>query len=76
MVNDKYLEKMPQTNITHLLFVGSDHCPLLMEMSDHKDSVIMYFKFLIVGLRMNLFYRLLNVLEKEGCRESHVDITY
>ena len=37
---------MPQTNITHLPFQGSDHCPLLLEMSDNKDSVIKYFKFL------------------------------
>ena len=25
MVNDKWLERMPQTNITHLPSVGSDH---------------------------------------------------
>ncbi|XP_055835240.1 uncharacterized protein LOC129903721 [Solanum dulcamara] len=29
MVNDKWLEVMPQTTITHLPTVGSDHCPLL-----------------------------------------------
>ncbi|KAG5595248.1 hypothetical protein H5410_036480 [Solanum commersonii] len=27
MVNDKWLETMPQTTITHLPSVGSDHCP-------------------------------------------------
>ncbi|XP_049347584.1 uncharacterized protein LOC125812144 [Solanum verrucosum] len=32
MVNDKWLDLMPQTTITHLPSVGSDHCPLLMEM--------------------------------------------
>ncbi|XP_015087005.1 uncharacterized protein LOC107030129 [Solanum pennellii] len=37
---------MPQTNITHLPSVGSDHCPLLMEINDKKNAVIKYFKFL------------------------------
>ena len=32
MVNDKWLECMPQTTISNLPAVGSDHCPLLMEM--------------------------------------------
>ncbi|KAG5585848.1 hypothetical protein H5410_046282 [Solanum commersonii] len=46
LVNDKWLEKMPQTTITHLPSVGSDHCPLLMEMSARKEDHIRYFKFL------------------------------
>ena len=46
MVNDKWLDIMPHTNVTHLPSVGSDHSPLLLEMIDHKDTVIKYFKFL------------------------------
>ncbi|KAG5605800.1 hypothetical protein H5410_027292 [Solanum commersonii] len=46
MVNDSWLEKMPQTTITHLPSVGSDHCPLLMEMTDREEEHIKYFKFL------------------------------
>uniref|UniRef100_M1DJP7 RNase H family protein n=1 Tax=Solanum tuberosum TaxID=4113 RepID=M1DJP7_SOLTU len=37
---------MPQTTITHLSSVGSDHCPLLMEMETREDDHIKYFKFL------------------------------
>ncbi|XP_049386507.1 uncharacterized protein LOC125850697 [Solanum stenotomum] len=43
MVNDKWLELMPQTTITHLPSVGSYHCPLLMEMEvrlEHKIKVL------------------------------------
>ncbi|KAG5604805.1 hypothetical protein H5410_026297 [Solanum commersonii] len=32
MVNDSWLQNMPHTCITYLPSVGSDHCPLLMEM--------------------------------------------
>ncbi|WMV07509.1 hypothetical protein MTR67_000894 [Solanum verrucosum] len=46
MVNDKWLESMPQTTITHLPSVGSDHCPLLLEMTTRQDQVTRYFKFL------------------------------
>ncbi|XP_055814558.1 uncharacterized protein LOC129884254 [Solanum dulcamara] len=46
MVNDKWLEVMPQTPITHLPTVGSDHCPLLLEMTEHNYHHIKYFKFL------------------------------
>ncbi|KAH0712277.1 hypothetical protein KY289_008236 [Solanum tuberosum] len=46
MVNDSWLEKMPQTTITHLPAVGSDHCPLLMEMISREEDHIKYFKFL------------------------------
>ncbi|XP_069143598.1 uncharacterized protein [Solanum lycopersicum] len=46
MVNDKWLDIMPHTNVTHLPSVGSDHSPLLLDMIDHKDTVIKYFKFL------------------------------
>ncbi|XP_055824484.1 uncharacterized protein LOC129893019 [Solanum dulcamara] len=46
MVNDKWLEVMPQTTITHLPTVGSDHCPLLLEFTEHYQHHIKYFKFL------------------------------
>ncbi|KAK4707227.1 hypothetical protein R3W88_033199 [Solanum pinnatisectum] len=46
MVNDKWLQNMPQTTITHLPSVGSDHCPLLMEMNTRVDTHIKYFTFL------------------------------
>ncbi|XP_049399716.1 uncharacterized protein LOC125863741 [Solanum stenotomum] len=46
LVNDAWLEKMPQTTITHLPSVGSDHYPLLMEMNAREDDHIKYFKFL------------------------------
>ncbi|KAG5599223.1 hypothetical protein H5410_030593 [Solanum commersonii] len=46
MVNDNWLQNMPHTCITHLPSVGSDHCPLLMEMTARPDNCIKYFKFL------------------------------
>ncbi|KAK4733777.1 hypothetical protein R3W88_008038 [Solanum pinnatisectum] len=46
MVNDKWLQDMPHTNITHLPSVGSDHCPLLMEITARTKELIKYFKFL------------------------------
>ncbi|KAK4706802.1 hypothetical protein R3W88_033634 [Solanum pinnatisectum] len=46
LIHDTWLEKMPQTTITHLPSVGSDHCPLLMEMNTAENDHIRYFKFL------------------------------
>ncbi|KAK4731472.1 hypothetical protein R3W88_024460 [Solanum pinnatisectum] len=46
MVNDKWLETMPQTTIEHLSSVGSDHSPLLLEMVRKNEDHIKYFKFL------------------------------
>ncbi|KAG5598514.1 hypothetical protein H5410_029884 [Solanum commersonii] len=46
MISDSWLEKMPQTTITHLPSVGSDQCPLLMEMNTIFYDHIKYFKFL------------------------------
>ncbi|KAK4731257.1 hypothetical protein R3W88_024245 [Solanum pinnatisectum] len=46
MVNDKWLEIMPQTTISHLPSVGSDHTPLLMEITETTNQGINYFKFL------------------------------
>ncbi|XP_069148286.1 uncharacterized protein [Solanum lycopersicum] len=57
LANDKWLEKMPHTNITRLPSVGSDHCPLLMEMNDRKDEVIKYFKFLNCWTENDSFYQ-------------------
>ena len=46
MVNDKWLECMPQTTISHLPVVCSNHCPLLMEMEVRIAQEVKYFKFL------------------------------
>ncbi|WMV13667.1 hypothetical protein MTR67_007052 [Solanum verrucosum] len=46
MVNDRWLQIMPHTNITHLPSVGSDHCPLLMEMTVRPENHTKYFRFL------------------------------
>ncbi|KAG5580317.1 hypothetical protein H5410_050944 [Solanum commersonii] len=46
LVNDAWLEKMPQTTVTHLPSVGSDYCPLLMELNGKEEEHIKYFKFL------------------------------
>ena len=42
MINDSWLEKMPQTTITHQSSIGSDHCPLLMEMVSTSTDHIKY----------------------------------
>ncbi|WMV13666.1 hypothetical protein MTR67_007051 [Solanum verrucosum] len=44
MVNDKWLEVMPQTTIENLSYVGSDHSSMLMEMTRVNESHIKYFK--------------------------------
>ena len=46
MVNDSWLEKIPQTTITHLSSIGSYHCLLLMEMVSTSTDHIKYFRFL------------------------------
>ncbi|XP_049378372.1 uncharacterized protein LOC125843202 [Solanum stenotomum] len=38
MTNNKWLEHMPQTTITHLPAVGSDHNPLLMEIAVRRST--------------------------------------
>lgn len=35
MVNDRWINSMPHTIVSHLPNVGSDHCPLLLEMVDN-----------------------------------------
>ncbi|KAK6803201.1 hypothetical protein RDI58_000985 [Solanum bulbocastanum] len=46
MVNDQWLEDIPQSTINHLPSVGSDHCPLLMEVVVRSKNISRYFKFL------------------------------
>ncbi|XP_055814560.1 uncharacterized protein LOC129884256 [Solanum dulcamara] len=46
MVNDRWLEIMPMTTVTHLASTGLDHCPLLVECQDNHSNPIKYFKFL------------------------------
>lgn len=46
LVNDNWLQSMSQTTITHLPSMGSDHCPLLMELIVKPENNIRYFKFL------------------------------
>lgn len=40
MVNDKWLDVIPQTVVTHLPTVSVEHCPLLLEMTTRLDNVI------------------------------------
>ncbi|WMV50073.1 hypothetical protein MTR67_043458, partial [Solanum verrucosum] len=46
MVNDKWLDVMPQTTIENMSSVGSDHSPLLLEMVKTNKGHTKYFKFL------------------------------
>ncbi|KAK4709691.1 hypothetical protein R3W88_004204 [Solanum pinnatisectum] len=46
MINDNWLSRMPLTTVTHLPFVSSNHCPLLLEMTDRQYTSTKYFKFL------------------------------
>ena len=46
MVNDSWLENMPQTTITHLSATLSDNCPLIMEMVSTTSDHIKYLRFL------------------------------
>lgn len=55
MVNDKWLYTMPQTTITHLPSVGSDHNPLLMELVVRHENNGRYFKFLQCSIDNNSF---------------------
>ena len=67
MVNDNWLEKMPQSSITHLPAVGSDHSPLLMEMNNNQSAVIKYFKFLNYWTENDHFLSTVN-----NCWNRHV----
>ncbi|TMW81069.1 hypothetical protein EJD97_012226, partial [Solanum chilense] len=68
MVNDNWLDMMPQSSITHLPSVGSDHSPLLMEMNNNQSTVIKYFKFLNYWTENDNF---LSTVEK--CWKRHVN---
>ena len=46
MTNDKWIDIMPHSSITHLPSIGSDHSPLLMEIGDIQSNIIKYFRFL------------------------------
>ena len=46
MVNDSYLENMPQTTISYLSTTRFDHCPLFMEMVSATTNHNKYFRFL------------------------------
>lgn len=74
MVNDKWLEIMLLTTITHLSIMGSDHYPLLMEISTRSNNITKYFKFLNFWVDQPEFSRnckeLLGKAYRWGC---HVD---
>ncbi|XP_049348974.1 uncharacterized protein LOC125813528 [Solanum verrucosum] len=60
MVNDKWLQNMPHTSITHLPSVGSDHCPLLLEMKARPHNCIKYFRFLNFWVEQPSFIETVN----------------
>lgn len=43
-INDNWLEVISQTSITYFSSTGSDHYPLLMEMTSNEADYINYFK--------------------------------
>nr|XP_010313000.1 uncharacterized protein LOC104644619 [Solanum lycopersicum] len=57
MTNDKWIETMPHSSITHLPSVGSDHCPLFIEICDIQSNTIKYFKFLNLSTENDSFYK-------------------
>jgi len=67
MVNDKWLEVMPQTTIENLSSVGSDHTPLLMEMIRANESHIKYFKFLHFWVENGTFMKTVQQCGKKKC---------
>lgn len=46
LINDNWLENMPESTITHLFTTGSDHCPLLLEIINNEGNHTEFFKFL------------------------------
>ncbi|XP_049405105.1 uncharacterized protein LOC125868520 [Solanum stenotomum] len=67
MVNNKWLEVMPQTTIEHLPSVGSDHSPLLMEMIRKNESHTKYFKILQCWVDNDNFMKTV-----QDCRDREV----
>ena len=46
LINNNWVETMPQTTITHLPSTYSYHCPLLLEITNNEGSHTKYLKFL------------------------------
>lgn len=68
MVNEKWLEVMHLTIITHIPSMGSDHCPLLIEISTRAANVVNYFRFL------NRWAEQLEFMDiVQSCWERHVN---
>ena len=66
MVNNTWLEKMPQTTITHLSSTSSDNCPLFMETFSTTTDHIKYFRFLNCSVDNTHFMETVKTcLEKE-----------
>lgn len=55
MVNDSWLDTMPLSTVTHLPSVGSDHSPLLMELTSRNVIPVKYFKFLSCWIENTTF---------------------
>lgn len=68
LINDNWLDTMPQTTITHLSSTGSDHCPLLPEMKSVETDYIKYFKFLNYWVRTPHFIDTL-----KACRQREAN---
>ncbi|XP_055822099.1 uncharacterized protein LOC129890602 [Solanum dulcamara] len=68
MANDRWMETMPLTSITHLPSVVSDHCPLLLEMVDQHHNPIKYFKFLNCWPEHPSFIKLV-----KNCWSRHIE---
>ncbi|XP_049399718.1 uncharacterized protein LOC125863743 [Solanum stenotomum] len=66
MVNDKWLEVMPQTTIDHLSCVSSDHSPLLMVLTRTKESHTKYFKFLHFWVDNDSFMKIVQQFWDKG----------
>ena len=43
---DQWLDQMPQTTITHLPVIGSDDCPLIMEIVPQENEEVRYLMFI------------------------------
>ena len=55
MVRYKWLKLMPLSTFSHLPFVSSDNCPLLLEMVERQHGSIKDLSFYITRWRINLF---------------------
>lgn len=61
MVRYKWLKLMPLSTFSHLPFVSSDNCPLLLEMVERQHGSIKDLSFYITRWRINLFLALLRI---------------